>query len=1203
MGYVDTGGIDLTRSLREQIQEDEASYFRRIDPHFSDSRPMPEEAKAKGKSQIQRGRITDEPNILDRYAGQKSWRDMSRHERHVAAREADKQLRQVQSQVRGFEEDRPTNSMVRFNEPQFKTQVPGLSSVPNTKLVMPREMLKNQGRHDGEDDPYGIKRPEPRILQPNGELFTGKQGMYANNRGLRTNLAKVSDAADASRGQLNKRQRDRMASQVLDDIQKDMIHNGLAKRRINLNMGLDQARVAYNWYKEHLKGGMTIEDSKKMRAGMKKSETEMKTLASQLEDVDMEVAKLVTDPYSKKRERKPDTRERKAIRKANKAQRAKISEAMETPLEGTKLGTEVGLKDFSMRPGYFNAAEEQVMSSKKKGKQKMPPTEQAGSSKDHERAVERYAGEKPIPPSDTTRQQARTEILEAKKNLDKGSIRQQLEDKTPKPPPRKIAPSGVGTSLTNLIPEEVGFTDDRMDEGFRDSYHYDHPSSMGKLASRLGKFLNSIILARRELKSSEAEDLYRKDALQDTAARIGEEGGQELTEFSPRNTISTVAGQATDQPVNHHDATAKRGGTAMNTREGFEAQVELWEKDPRAAEQKIRSLENKHNVAKADFNDNWRAPSKNGIMASIKRMGIPSVRGVAGGIGGFVTAMEFPEIMKAMGLNDQDMSRPVYDIASGSLSAGAAEAVTYKLATGAINMAKVAEGGVAGGVGMIVGDYATQAIETAWKLPPDPTVGDFQARDVTSDIAGGAAGAVAGGAATLGLSAAAGAFGIGAESAAAAVSASLGPVGWMVAAGIGLSAVFGAVFGTQQALTDEANFQKQLKAVKEQSNTQNKEYDYADHTMVLTSQYQAIADELSKYGASASLLSKIHTDWMSASENSNPQPMTQSEYNMTFRSYLSQLGGTTNVNAQKGSLSGAQIMEQQISNAYRERGSQLTALASQLKKYGATNIDPATADTGQPLTEAQFVTKYNGLLTKAGDSITSKHKLTTITVSGASSSGPKYNISSITPPTSLNAGDIQFYQDSIKGIMKKNADQTTYNQAVKQTKEQIVMIASQYYAEISHEDFKAIYTHITEDNRAMFALSFLTTDQRAKVIRNVMTNEDSIDGYTLTDTNGASTQASGLNTAFTDTAAPAFQQDYQTGQIFGTFQAPVDAKTGKGAIYPSNTVWGSYEGGIDGFNDSFGYQVASGHGGFLGIGVQYAKAQKITLGNMVYANS
>ena len=108
-----------------QAREEEEAYFRRHDQYFNDRRELDNELKRRSAAQNQRGRISSEPNILDRYAGKKSWRDMNRHERHKAEREADRQLRQAQAEIRGFEDDRPTNTMMKFNQDEFKTQVGG----------------------------------------------------------------------------------------------------------------------------------------------------------------------------------------------------------------------------------------------------------------------------------------------------------------------------------------------------------------------------------------------------------------------------------------------------------------------------------------------------------------------------------------------------------------------------------------------------------------------------------------------------------------------------------------------------------------------------------------------------------------------------------------------------------------------------------------------------------------------------------------------------------------------------------------------------------------------------------------------------------------------------------------------------------------------------------------------------------------------
>jgi hypothetical protein len=230
------------------------------------------------------------------------------------------------------------------------------------------------------------------------------------------------------------------------------------------------------------------------------------------------------------------------------------------------------------------------------------------------------------------------------------------------------------------------------------------------------------------------------------------------------------------------------------------------------------------------------------------------------------------------------------------------------------------------------------------------------------------------------------------------------------------------------------------------------------------------------------------------------------------------------------------------------------------------------------LTEQQFVTKYNAMLTSAGSGITHKHGLHSITIQPSGSSGPQYNFADITPSGNLNGGDLTFYKDMIDGLHMKKTDKDTYNKNVLQTKEQVVEIASNYYHEISHTQFKDIYTGITQDQKAMYALSYLSTDQRAKVITNVLVNEDSIDGLSMSDTNGANSQASGVNTAFTDVTTP-IQDDHAAGRKYGNFNAPINVGGGwtHGEIGPGlgGSIRG-YVGSIGGSKSGFGYETAGG---------------------------
>lgn len=253
---------------------------------------------------------------------------------------------------------------------------------------------------------------------------------------------------------------------------------------------------------------------------------------------------------------------------------------------------------------------------------------------------------------------------------------------------------------------------------------------------------------------------------------------------------------------------------------------------------------------------------------------------------------------------------------------------------------------LSGGVGLVVGDLATNAILGAF----GPNANPYE-KNMIADIAGGEIGLLAGLGIAGGVSVAAGILGVAGAEGAVAATNFWNPIGWGAAIGAGLTAVGGAIAGW---FTGNAEAKAAAKKAKEKV-----EIGYAANADTLKSQYDYIRTYATQMGMNPDMIQVLlQPSLMAGLRDKDVKPMTKAEMTAKLNNLLA------NFQLSDGTYEdGRQTSAEQLTEVIRQKSiqnqSMLNELVTKIKNKGGT----ATMPTVALFNDNTFWNEWNKIIT------------------------------------------------------------------------------------------------------------------------------------------------------------------------------------------------------------------------------------------------
>lgn len=383
----------------------------------------------------------------------------------------------------------------------------------------------------------------------------------------------------------------------------------------------------------------------------------------------------------------------------------------------------------------------------------------------------------------------------------------------------------------------------------------------------------------------------------------------------------------------------------------------------------------------AAMDSDFAQPQLRGFRAGLGKLaGGRSLLATKSGIMGMGVGAGVQELMTLAG--GDNMNEYEEGAISGGISGAMVERGAMWLAGDGVktlaDAGRIAGSAIEGAGGVVVGDFATNAISKAFGKNANP-----YERDIISNVAGGEIGLAAGvGITGLGI-AATGFAAAGAEGAAAALNA-WNPVGWGLAAVAAVTALVGLFAGIFEAGAEE-------KAKKEKK-LEQKELKYAGQSDVLKSQYSYVRTYLSEMGMNPALLAQMDQELGMKLKSEDVKSLTTKQMSDLLQTYIKnfQLDDGTFAD---GDQTGAQMFRQEETHAFQSGMGTLDSLASALKKAGAKNVKVPKVSINDP---TGYQTAYNALLS-GNQATATKLGLKPLAVEGATSTGAAYSYTTDIP--------------------------------------------------------------------------------------------------------------------------------------------------------------------------------------------------------------
>ena len=379
-----------------------------------------------------------------------------------------------------------------------------------------------------------------------------------------------------------------------------------------------------------------------------------------------------------------------------------------------------------------------------------------------------------------------------------------------------------------------------------------------------------------------------------------------------------------------------------------------------------------------------------------------NVRGMAAGAAGL-------GIGAAIGLAENyipgfdSMNQYEASAITGAVTGAATEMAVNRLtgiATASLRgLSNIGSSVLSGGVGLVVGDLATNAILGAFGANANP-----YEKNMIADIAGGEIGLMAGLGIAGGVSVAAGILGVAGAEGAVAATNFWNPIGWGAAIGAGLTAVGGAIAGW---FTGNAEAKAAAKRAKEKV-----EIGYAANADTLKSQYDYIRTYATQLGMNPDEIQVLLQPSLEFKlRDSKVKPMTKPQMTFLLNNVIQHftLGDGTYEH-------GTQTSSQELTEVLRQKSiqnqSMLNELVTKIKNKGGTATMPVV---GGLFNNNTFWTEWNKLI-DANPSIAQKLGFSKFNIPGPESvkSAAAVALSHITPASFSDAsGQIEAWEQQI----------------------------------------------------------------------------------------------------------------------------------------------------------------------------------------------
>jgi len=432
----------------------------------------------------------------------------------------------------------------------------------------------------------------------------------------------------------------------------------------------------------------------------------------------------------------------------------------------------------------------------------------------------------------------------------------------------------------------------------------------------------------------------------------------------------------------------------------------------------LRNLRSRINNSTNGIYDDYISPINKSVRSTFNQqlrvgsgVAFRGIRGAAGGLLlGSAISGGIQSIADALHL-DKDMNpyveQALIGTSAGGLTETASMALTQTLVRTATTGLKIGTSALSGGVGIVIGSLATNAIENAFSKSANPYI-----KDITSNIIGSEIGFAAGAATAAGI----GATVAGLGTATAAEGAIAGadwwnPIGWGAAIGAIATAIGGGIAGGIQASQEEKA--KQLMAQEKTEAT------YAGKAAQLREQYNYIRTFITEMGIAPSVVGTLNTKMIAELQNPNAAPMNSNTFQQTFKHYLNQYS-LNNFRYSAGIPSAKTDLQNTLEAQYTSHQSVLDSLVNQLNAAGANLQKP----TPQLYDAQSFSIAYNNILNKVPNSIINKAGVKPMGIPG---DAPEPDLTS-SIPGNMDADRTAGYENSIIAQAQKQERESTTSQ-------------------------------------------------------------------------------------------------------------------------------------------------------------------------------